>query len=147
MSISKDFDAMVAEQAGVKPTFRIAGQDFTLRSKLPYSKWNQLLAAMKDPDGDDMAATKQFFTTVLVKADRQRFADLLEIDELDDEDDDDQDDQRIGLEQMGPLMDWVMEHFTGKLRSNTDGSSPGAGSTGQQPNVISLSAKQPANAG
>lgn len=146
MSVTKDFDAMISEQAGVKPTFRIAGQEFTLRSKLPYSKWNKLVAAMRDPEGDDMAATKQFFNTILVRADRQRFIDLLEIDDIDDEDDDAQDDQRIGMDQMSPLMDWVMEHFTGKLQGNTDGSSPGASTTGPPPNVISLSSKQPANA-
>lgn len=143
MSMTKDFDAMIAEQAGERPTFRIAGQQFTLRSKLPYAKWNKLLAAMRDPDGDDLAATQQFFDIVLIKADRERFSALLGAD--DDDDDEDQDDSRIGIEQIGPLTDWVMEHLTGKLRSNTNGSSPGADSTGQQPNVISLSAKQAAN--
>lgn len=144
MSVTRDFDAMLAEQAGVKPTFKIAGQEFTLRSKLPYTKWNRLLAAMRDPDGDDMAATQVFFNTVLIKADRQRFADLLAEGD-DDEDDDADDDNRIGIEQMAPLTDWAMELFTGKLQRNTDGSSPGAEQVGQQPNVISLSSKQPAN--
>lgn len=142
MSITRDFDAMVAEKAGVKPTFTVAGQSFTLRAKLPWAKWNQLLAVMRAEDAENVAATEQFFDTVLIKADRQRFKDL-----LNDNGDDSDDDNVIGLDQMDAITDWVMGHFTGKLQSSSNGSSPGASGTGAQPNVISLSSKEPANAG
>jgi hypothetical protein len=138
---TRDFDAMLAEKAGIRPTFKVGGQEFTLRSKLPYSKWNKLLAVMRDDDTDADEATEMFFNTVLVKGDRQRFLELLAK-----EDDDDDDDNVIGLQQMNDITDWVMEHFTGKHPSSSGGSSPGANGTGPQPNVISLSSKQAANA-
>lgn len=139
MSVTRDFDAMLAEKAGVKPTFKIGGQVFTLRSKLPYNKWNELVATMRDPDGDDTAATVRFFNISLIKADRQRFADLLVSD-------DDDDDKVIGLSQMGGLTDWVMEHFTGKAPESSSSSSPGSNDIGAPPNVVSLKSKHPANA-
>lgn len=142
MSVTRDFDAMLAEKAGERPTFRVAGQEFTLRAKLPYGKWNRLVSYMRDPEGDDMAATRKFFNTALIKADRQRFAELLAVGE---EDDDDDDVPSIDLRQMGPITDWAMEHFTGKLQSNSNGSSPGASATGQPPNVVSLNARTTAS--
>lgn len=138
---TRDFDAMLAEKAGNRPTFKVGGQEFTLRSKLPYAKWNKLLAVMRDDDTEAEQATEMFFNTVLVKGDRQRFLEL-----LGKEDDDDDDDNVIGLDQMNAITDWVMEHFTGKHLNSSDGSSPGVNGTGQQPNVISLSSKQAANA-
>jgi len=136
---TRDFDAMLAEQAGTRPTFRIGGQEFTLRSKLPYTRWNKLMAVMRSDDTDVDEATKEFFNTVLVKADRQRFADLLE------NDGDDDDDAVVGLDQMNELTDWVLEHFTGKAPNSTGGSSPGANGTGPAPNVVSLGSKKAAN--
>jgi len=136
---TRDFDAMLAERAGVRPTFTIGGQEFTLRAKLPYNRWNKLLSAMRDEDVDEMASTEQFFNTLLVRNDRQRFLDLLN------RDDEDDDENVIDVEQMSALTDWIMEHFTGKLRRSTDGSSAGSNGTGAAPNVISLSSKQAAN--
>lgn len=138
--VTRDFDAMLAEQAGDRPTFKIGGQEFTLRSKLPWSKWNKLLATMRSEESENEAATTEFFDTVLIKSDRQRFHQLLA-----DDGDESDDDRVIGLSQMDALTDWVIGHFTGKLQSSSNGSSPGASGTGPQPNVISLSAKQAAN--
>lgn len=138
--VTRDFDAMLAEQAGIRPTFKVGGQEFTLRSKLPYAKWNKLLAVMRADDVEESAATAEFFNTVLIRADRQRFLDLLAK-----EDDDDDDDAVVGLTQMNELTDWVMGHFTGKLLSSSGGSSPGANGTGPAPNVVSLQSKQAAN--
>lgn len=135
MSVTRDFDAAYAEMAGVKPTFRVAGQTFTLRAKIPYAKWNQLVAVMRADDTDAMDATRQFFNSVLIRADRERFAQLL------DEVEEDDDDKVIGLSQLNDLTDWAMEHFTGKPQSNSTGSSPGADATGASPNVVSLSAR------
>ncbi len=137
MSMHKDFDAMLREKAGERPTFTIGGQTFTLRAKLPYSKWTALVAMMRAEDGDSMSATHEFFDTVLIRDDRPRFAVL-----LDSADDDD--DKVIGVDQMSDLTDYVMEHFTGKLQSSSNGSSPGANGTGPQPNVVSLNARSTA---
>lgn len=135
MSVTRDFDAMVAEKTGDKPTFKIAGQTFTMRSKLPYAKWNKLLQVMRGDDVDAMDATRQFFDTCLIRADRARFAELL------DSEDEDDDEAVIGIVEMNELTDWAMEHFTGKLLSNSPGSSPGSGGTGASRNVVSLSAR------
>lgn len=137
MSVHRDFDAMLAEKAGVKPTFTVAGQTFTLRAKLPYAKWNKLLLTMRSDDADQMKATHEFFNTVLVRADRERFAALLDSE-------DDEDEGVIGIEEMSEITDWVMEHFTGKLQRNSNGSSPGSNETGGSPNVVSLNARSTA---
>lgn len=139
--VTRDFDAMLAEKAGTRPTFKVGGQEFTLRAKLPYTKWNKLLAVMRSDETDPDKANEVFFNTVLIRADRQRFLDLLN-NEGDDEDDDD---NVIGLDQMDGLTDWIMSHFTGKLLSSTSGSSPGVNGTGPAPNVVSLQSKQAAN--
>lgn len=139
-----DFDAMLAEKAGKRPTFRIGGQEFTLRAKLPYATWNKVLQAMRDDDVDAQDSTAEFFNAVLIRADRARFAELL--DREDGDEDDDEDENVIDLSQMDSLTTKIMEHFTGKQLSSTDGSSPGASATGPAPNVVSLSSKAPANA-
>lgn len=138
MSMHRDFDAMLAEQAGEKPTFVIGGQTFTLRAKLPFAKWNKLVNFMRADEVDPMEQTRKFFDTCLIRADRARFIELLEVG-ADDEDDDDT--PSIGIEQMGPLTDWAMEHFTGKLQSSSNGSSPGSSETGQSRNVVSLNSR------
>lgn len=138
-----DFDAMLAEKAGKRPTFKIGGQEFTLRAKLPYATWNKVLAAMRDDDIDEQESTEQFFNAVLIRNDRARFMELLDREDADEDDDDDE--NVIDLSQMDGLTTKIMEHFTGKQLSNTGGSSPGANETGAAPNVVSLSSKQPAN--
>jgi hypothetical protein len=137
MSKTRDFDAMLAEKMGERPTFTVAGQTFTLRSKLPYAKWNKLLAGMRSEDTDAHQVTVEFFNTVLIKADRPRFAELLN----DDGDDDEDESGVLDMSQMDAITDWVMEHYTGKLQSSSPGSSPGASATGQPRNVVSLNAR------
>src|SRR5688572_7675835 len=140
MAVTRDFDAMLAEKAGIRPTFKVGGEEFTLKAKLAYRKWNQLMALMRADDTDPHEATQQFFNAVLIKADRPRFAELL--DRLgDDEDEDDV----VGLDQMDAITDWVMEHFTGKQRPNSDSSSAGASTTGPSANVVSLNARSTAS--
>lgn len=138
--VTRDFDAMLAEKANGRPTFKVGGQEFTLRAKLPYLKWIRLLAVMRDPDVEEELSTEEFFNTVLIKADRQRFLALLNAEDEDDED------NVIGMEEMNDLTDWIMEHFTGKQLNSSAGSSPGSNGTGQSPNVVSLQSKHPANA-
>lgn len=140
--VTRDFDAMLAEKANGRPTFKVAGQEFTLRKKLPYGTWLRLLAVMRSDDVEESESNKEFFNTVLVRDDRQRFLDLM----VKEEDDDGDDDNLIGIEQMDALTSWIMELFTGKLSTSSNGSSPGVNGTGQQPNVVSLASKQAANA-
>ncbi len=139
---TRDFDAMLAEKAGIRPTFKVAGQEFTLRAKLPYAKWQKLLAAMRSDDVSPHEANVEFFRTALIRADRERFLSLLNVE--DDEDDDADDSAVIGMDQIDGIIDWAMEHFTGKLRSSSSGSSPGADETGPQRNVVSLNARSTA---
>jgi hypothetical protein len=133
----RDFDAMLAEKVGTRPTFTVGGQQFTLRAKLPYRKWNKIMAEMRDDAIDAQEATANFFRAVLIKADRERFVALLN----NDGDDDDDDASVIGLDQMDQLTDWVMEHFTGKQPNSSDSSPHGANGTGAPPNVVSLSSR------
>lgn len=129
----RDFDAMLAEKAGVAPTFKVGGQEFALRPKLAYKKWVKLLAAMRADDTDEMQATKDFFAAVVVRADRDRFLAL-----LDKDDDEADDDDVIDMSQLDALTSWVMEILTGKLQTTSSSSSPGASTTGQPLNVVSL---------
>jgi hypothetical protein len=140
VNISRDFDSMLAEKAGINPTFKIGGQEFSLRAKLPYRRWNALLAAMRDPDATEQDTTERFFNTVLIKADRERFLNL-----LNNPDDDDDDDNVIDLSQMDQLTDWIMEHFTGKHRNSSDSSSLGVNGTGARPKPVSLSSRNGAS--
>lgn len=131
-----DFDVMLAAKSGDRPTFTIAGQTFTLRAKLPYSRWNKMMRKMTADGVDPHEATKDFMRAVLIKADRQRFIDL-----LDKEDDEDDEDAVIDLSQMDALTDMIMEHFTGKLTRSTGSSMPGVNGTGPAPSVVSLSSR------
>lgn len=131
----RDFDAMLAETTGDRPTFRVGGQDFTLRAKLPYRKWNKLMKLMRADDADEQEATAEFFRAVLVKADRERFVALLN------QEDDDDGEEVIDLAQMDKITDWIMEHFTGKLGNSSDSSPNGVNGTGPQRNVVSLQSR------
>ena len=139
--VTRDFDAMLAEKANGRPTFKVGGQEFTLRKKLPWNKWVALMAVMRSEDVNEEQSTKEFFNTVLVRDDRPRFFELLEGDDEDDEE------NVIGMDQLDDLTTWIMEVFTGKHQSSTDGSKPGSNGTGPSPNVVSLQSKQAANAG
>lgn len=142
MTVTRDFDAMLAERAGTRPTFKVAGQEFTLRSKLPYAKWNKLIGVMRSEESTAHEATVLFYETVLIKPDRKRFLELLsDPDEADDDEanvDDDNDEDVIDMKQLDDITEWIMEHFTGKAPSSSNGSTPGASETGAPQNVVSL---------
>lgn len=135
---TRDFDSMLAAKAGVRPTFTVGGQEFSLRSKLPSKTWNRLLASMRSDDVTPEEANVAFFSTILAKKDRQRFLDLL-ANEGDEDDDDDT--GVIDLSQVDAITDWAMEHFTGKRLSNNDSSTPSANGVGVAPNVVSLQSR------
>lgn len=139
--VTRDFDAYLAEKAGVRPTFKIAGQVFTLRSKMAYTKWSKLLASMRSDEVSPEEANDMFFRAALIRGDVDRFMALLN------KDDDDDEGAIIGLQEADALVDWAMAHFTGKALNTSDGSSPGSNGTGPSPNVVSLQSKAPANVG
>ncbi len=139
----RDFDAMLAEKANVRPTFKVAGQEFSLRAKLPYRKWRKVQQAMRADDITAHEANLLFFGAVLVRGDVDRFLDLLD---ADDDDDGERDDtEELGVDQLDEIISWAPEHFTGKPSESGDGSTSGANTTGAAPNVVSLQSKQAAN--
>lgn len=144
-TVTRDFDAMLAARAGVRPTFRVGGQVFTVKARLPSKKFRNLLASFADEDVDEDQATVDFFTLCLVKSDRERFFALLDA-EGEDADDDDQDDGVIDMEQLNAITEWLMELYTGKARPSSTSSSGGSDSTGTSPKVVSLSSRQQASA-
>lgn len=131
---TRDFDAFLADKAGVRPTFKVGGQEFTVKAKLPFKKFASTVTALSEED-DEVKQAEDFFSLVLVPGDRDRFFELL------DAEGDDDGNGVVTPEQIGALMEWLMEHYTGKHRPHSDGSSLGLGSTSPQPNVVSLSAR------
>jgi hypothetical protein len=140
--VTRDFDAMLAERGRQRQTFRVGGQDFTIKAKLPHRKLQTLLAAMGKVDEDDAEAQRRaeedFFRVCLIKADVDRFLALLNA-----EGDGDEVDEYavIDAAQLGPITEWLLEHFMGKPSQTSDSSSDGASGTGQPRNVVSLNAR------
>jgi hypothetical protein len=139
--VTRDFDAMFAMRAGQRPTFRVGGQEFTVKAKLPNRKFKKLLAAFVDDEIDETQAEKDFFNLCLIKSDRERFFALLEY-----EGDDDEGDDVIDIPQLNELTSWLMEYYTGKAAENSSSSSDGSSGTGGSPKVVSLSSRQQASA-
>lgn len=136
--VTRDFDAMLSEKAGVRPTFRVGGQEFTCKAKVPFKRFAKLLEALtEDGDGEGDKADK-IFRLALVAADRERFLELLNADGEDDED------RVIAPEQVREMTDWLLEHYSGKASPNSDTSSNGASTTGPPPNVVSLTSRSQA---
>lgn len=121
----RDFDAMVAGLG--RPTFTVAGQKFHCRSKVAWKKFSALTAV--DAEGgevDETSFMNRFFKLALIPGDRERFFAALDAD-----DDDLDDDQIIGMDQLAAISEWLMEHYTGKLRESAPVSSDGLASTGR----------------
>lgn len=131
--VTRDFDAMLAVRAGVRPTFRVGGQEFTVKTKLPFRKFSAFLGSLEAGD-DEMARTEEFFAMALIPADRQRFLDLLKAEP----DDDDDESTYAGPEQIGEITQWLIEYYAGKASENSDSLSNGAGNTAALRNVVSL---------
>lgn len=132
--VTRDFDAMLAERAGVRPTFRVAGQTFTVKAKLNFRKFSKMLSALGADDTDENEAMDEFFRMVLIPQDRDRFFELL--------DSDDEDESKVvGADQMRALSQWLMEHYTGKPQTSEESSSDGSASAGESPNVVSLNSR------
>jgi len=131
--VTRDFDAMLAERAGVRPTFKIGGQEFTMKAKLPQKKYFAMRYFMADDNTSEEDAYRKLFETVLVKDDRDRFFEMLNS-ETDDEDDE----SVIDITQLDALGMWILEFYSGKAEASTNSSSAGTNGTGPQRNVVSL---------
>lgn len=131
----KDFDAMLAELGG-RPTFTVGGEKFTCRAKLPWRKFRSMLDGLSDDDSDVEQGThamEAFLSAAVVRADRDRFVALLNM-----EDNDDDDTTGISPGEISSLSEWLMEHYTGKLNPSDESSSPGPPKTGRPSKVVSL---------
>src|SRR5215213_6988412 len=117
MSNFKDFDAMLAEKVGGRPSFQLCGQKFECRSKLPWRKWNGMIMSLQLEDNTAEDVVENFFNLVLVPQDRERFSALIDVDEPENEDDEE---SYVSDEQIGQLMAWLLDHYTGKARENDE---------------------------
>ena len=125
MTNYRDFDAMVASTG--RPSFTVGGQKYEARSKLPWHTYNAITAAAAEAESqDEREFTLKFFNTVLLKDDRKRFTKALTADpeNVDDAD-------VIGVNQLNDLMEWLMEHYTGKLQASASSTSNGLALTGE----------------
>lgn len=134
----RDFDRALAERRGGRPEFIVGGQKFTCRAKLSFHKFSQLMETMGAVDEDDAAGaqskTEDFLRTVIVRQDRDRFMALLRDEGVDDDDDE----NVITPDQLAQIVEWLMDHYTGKGAGNENSSSGGPTSTGPSRNVVSL---------
>lgn len=138
--VTRDFDAMLAERAGVRPTFRLAGQVFTVKARLPHKKFRGLLASLASDDYDEDEKTNEFFSMALIPDDRKRFFLLLDYDG----DGDEVDEQMVvSPDQVQALTTWLMELYTGKQSPSSASSPNGSDTTGGSQNVVSLNYRTP----
>lgn len=143
----KDFDAALKVSSGDRPEFTIAGQKFTCRAKVPWKKFGAMIFALQSgqlPEGEtEIGQTEKFFQMVLIKADRQRFSDLLNRGLEEDEDEEDED--IVSAEQMGALTDWLMSHYLG-IEKKEESSSPELPAADIVPTKMSLNPVKPEKA-
>lgn len=131
---------MVAASGDGRPEFRLGGQQFTCRSRLPWDKFAGLMEKISAPDNEDseMEVQLKFFRLCLISRDRKRFEHALVSD--DDDDDDLSDIRIIGPEQVASLTEWLMDYYTGKMEASVSTSGTGLATTGESLNVVSLPA-------
>lgn len=134
--VTRDFDAMLAEKANVRPTFKVSGQTFTMKARLHSDKYFEMQEYLRNPETTEKQAMRRMFETVLVKSDRERFFHVFDGD-LEGEDDDVMG-LGIDIQQLDEMTTWILEFYSGKAGQNSQSSTPGTSTTGQQQNVVSL---------
>lgn len=136
----KDYDAMVAEQLGERPTFTLGGQTFTCRLKLHWRKQSKIFLALANAEGDQVSeASVSFVRACLIPACREAFDALV----AEPEDDEYEDDAAVvNRSQLNALMDDLFDYYAGKAETSDDGSSSSPASTGEPSNVVSLNSKE-----
>lgn len=136
----KDYDAMLAEKIGGRPTFKVGGQMFTCRAKLPWKKFSALLLSLTvtSATGDTPTQqTEEFFRLVLLPNQREAFQALLD---ADGEDDDET--PVIDSNQVGYILDDLLAYYTGKAQPNDSVSTEQQQNAGQPSNVTSLTPRE-----
>lgn len=110
----RDFDAALKEKTGGRPTFKLGGQTFTCRAKLPWRKFSGMLLALQSgvrPEGKtDLDQTEDFFSMVLIPADRERFLKMLNKEDIEEDEDEE---SVIDNADVGQLLDWLMKYYLG----------------------------------
>lgn len=109
----KDFNSSVA--AKQRKEFTVAGQKFAARPKLAWRTYSRLIDSITSDKLSEEEAARQFFNTVLIKADRARFISLLSAEEGDD----DEGSEVISNEQVVEISQWLISEYRGGKASET----------------------------
>lgn len=136
--VTRDFDAFLADKAGVRPTFRLAGQTFTVKAKLPSKRFRMLLNQLTSEGVDEDALENEFLRLAIIPQDRERFFLLLDYDGEGDEVDEW---SVVSPQQQQQLVEWLMELYTGKAEPSSGSSQDGSTTTGASQNVVSLNSR------
>lgn len=135
----KDYDAMLAEKLGERPTFTLAGKDFTCRRKLHWTKQSKVFLTLANASGGDAlnAASVDFVKACLVPADRAVFEALMQ-----EPDDDYDEDSVITRDQLDELVNDLFDYYAGKAEPSDGDSSTSPPDAGPPSNVVSLNSKE-----
>ena len=142
MSNFKDFYAMLAEKAGDRPSFKLCGQEFTCKKKLPWRAWNAMILSLQFENDTTDEMVEKFFNMVLTTSDKEKFFELLDKDDVDEEGNEIEDDNFVSDEQTGAVMKWLLDLYTGKAQENDESSSGKQPTSGQPAKVVSLSRRK-----
>ncbi len=132
----KDFDALLAKKARVQPTFKVCGEEFTCRARLPHKQFQRLINFMQDDEVTAEDATNAFFSFALVRDDLPRFMAIVDYDGDDDE-------KVLDNEIANDIVQWLLEIYTGKAAESGPTSSDGSTGTPGSRKVVSLSSRTP----
>lgn len=131
----RDFDSARDEVLKNRPRFTMGGREWTCRPKLATRTLMSIQHDYQNDSVDVEQMLRNFFSQVLVRADREPFNAM-----LNSEPDDDTDDDAvfIGIDQLNSCMEWLVEQYTGKAISPPEPSLNTPESTGQALRVVSL---------
>jgi hypothetical protein len=134
----KDYDAMLAETISGAPSFKVAGQNFTCKKKLPWKRFQKLLLSLtvgQVTEENIEADNERFFSLVLRPECRDSFLELINY-EGDDEE------KSIDSKQVSAILDDLLEYYTGKAPKNESDSTDSRPSAGAPSNVTSLTPRE-----
>lgn len=136
----KDYDSMLAEQLGERPSFKLGGQVFTCRRALHWTKQSKVFLSLANADGEQFnQASIKFVETCLVPADREKFLALV----AEPEDDDYEDgDTVVTRFQINAVVNDLFDFYAGKGEASGSESSGSPEVAGQPSNVVSLNSQE-----
>lgn len=120
----RDFSASIDEARKNRPTFTLQGVDLMCKPGLHWKALAPVLEQINDADDTDLdaleAAFTAFFDTVLVKSARPKMHELLS-----EPDQDDDDAVPVSIKQLGDIVRWLIEEYTGvPTEASSDSSTP-----------------------